>query len=109
LKGYHLEDLKTPGKLISSCDVDFIENSSPNDLVIIDNISPPPESINKLVNDVISTESTTPSFSAPDPTKVHLPESHLSTPPLSLSKSCCQFPLHQRRSLSGRICPKENL
>ena len=108
-KGYCLEDLETPRKLISSCDVDFIKDSSPNNLAIINNISPSPESINKLVNDAISTKSTTLSFSAPDPTKVHLPESHPSTPPLSLSKSYCQFPLYQRRSLSGRIYPKENL
>jgi len=79
LKGYCLEDLETSGKLISSYDVDFIEDSSPNDLAIIDNISPSLESINKLVDDAISTESTTLSFSVPDPTKVHLPESRPST------------------------------
>jgi len=108
-KEYCLEDLETPEKLISSHNVDFIEDSSPNDLAIIDNISPTPESINKLVDDAISTESTILSFLASDPTKVHLPKSRLSTPPLSLSKSRCQFPLHQKRSLSGKICPKENL
>jgi len=58
-KGYHLEDLEIPGKLISSRNVDFIEDSSPNDLAIINNISLSPESINKLVNDAISTDSTT--------------------------------------------------
>ena len=80
-KGYHLEDLKTPEKLISSCDIDFIKDSSPNDLAIIDNISPLLESINKLVDDAILTNSTTLSLLASDPTKVHLPESRPSTPP----------------------------
>jgi len=82
LKGYCLEDLETPGKIISSCDIDFIEDSSPNDLAIIDNISPLSESIDKLVNNAISTDSISPSILAPDPTKVHLPESRLFTPPL---------------------------
>jgi len=78
-KEYHLEDLETPGKLISSRDVDFIEDSSPSDLTIIDNISPSPEDIDKLVNDAISTDSISLSISAPDPTKVHLPKSRPST------------------------------
>jgi len=79
-KGYYLEDLKTPGKLISSHDVDFIEDSLPNDLAIIDNILPPPKSINKFVDDAISTNSISPLISLSDPSKVALPESHLSTP-----------------------------
>jgi len=94
LKGYCLEDLKTPGKLISFRDINFIEDSSPSDLAIIDKMPPPPESVNKLVDDAILIDSTTPSLLAPDPTKVHLPESCLSTPPLSLLKSRCHLPLH---------------
>jgi len=62
-KEYRLEDLETPGKLISSCDIDFIEDSSPNDLAIIHNISPSPESIDKLVDNAISTDSISPSMS----------------------------------------------
>jgi len=85
-KGYHLEDLETPGKLISYYDIDFIEDSSPNDLTIIDNISPSPEGIDKLVDDAISTDSISPSILAPDLTKVHLPESCLSPPPLESVK-----------------------
>jgi len=81
-KEYRLEDLETPGKLISSCDIDFIEDSSPSDLTIIDNISPPPEGINKLVDNAILTDSISPSILASDPTKVHLSESCPSTPSL---------------------------
>jgi len=79
-KGYRLEDLETPGKLISSCDIDFIEDSSLNDLAIIDNISPLLKSIDKLVYNAISTNSISPSILAPDPTKIYLFESHSSTP-----------------------------
>jgi len=78
-KEYCLEDLETPGKLISSRDIDFIKDSLPNDLTIIDNILPPPEGINKLVDNAISTDSIFPLISAPDLTKVYLPESRLST------------------------------
>ena len=80
-KGYCIEDLETPGKLISSCNGDFIEDSLPSDLAIIENIPLPPENINKLVNNTISIDSTTSSILAPDPTKVHLPKSHLSASP----------------------------
>ena len=80
-KEYHLEDLETPGKLISSHNVDFIKDLSPSDLAIIENILPSPENINKLVDDAILMDSTTPSILVSNPTKVHLPESHLSTPP----------------------------
>jgi len=79
-KGDYLEDLKTPGKLISSHDVNFIEDSLPSDLAVIDKIPLSPESVNKLVDNGIFMDSTTSSLLAPDPTKVHLPESHLSTP-----------------------------
>ena len=54
-------------------------------------------------------DSTTSSVSTPDSTKVYLPESCLFAPPLSLSKSYCHLLLYQRRSLSGKICPKESL
>jgi len=102
-KGYRLEDLETPGKLISSRDVDFIEDSSPNDLTIIDNISPPLEGINKLVDNAISTDSISPSILAPDLTKVHLSESRLSTLPLEpvkepLSPPCYETPKEERIS-----------
>ena len=80
-KGYCIEDLETPGKLISSCNGDFIEDSLPSDLAIIENIPLPPENINKLVNNKISIDSTTSSILAPDPTKVHLPKSHPSASP----------------------------
>jgi len=106
LKEYRLEDLETPGKLISSCNVDFIEDSSPNDLAIIDNISPPPESINKLVDNTISTESTTPSFSAPDPTKVHLPESRPSTPPPEPVKELLSIPPAPKKVSKWQNLPK---
>ena len=105
-KGYCLEDLEISGKLISSHDVDFIEDSSPNDLAIIDNISPPPESINKLVNNAISTESTTPSFSAPDPTKAHLPESCLSTPPPDPVKELLLIPPAPKKVSKWQNLPK---
>jgi len=48
-------------------------------LAIIDNILPLPENVNKLVNGAILTDSITLSVSTSDPTKVHLPESYLST------------------------------
>ena len=107
MKGYHLENLETSGKLISSCDVDFIEDFSPNDLAIIDNISSLPESIDKLVNDAISTDSISPSILAPDPTKVHLPESCSSTSPLEpvkelLSSSSAPKKVSKWQSLSER-------
>jgi len=86
LKGYHLEDLKISRKLISSRNVDFIEDFLPNDLAIIDNILPLPESINILVDDAISTDSISPSILAPDPTKVYLSESCSSTPSLESVK-----------------------
>jgi len=105
-KGYRLEDLEISGKLISSHDVDFIEDSSPNNLAIIDNISPPPESINKLVNDAISTESTTPSFSAPDPTKVHLPESCPSTLPPEPVKELLSIPSAPKKVSKWQNLPK---
>jgi len=109
LKGYCLEDLETPGKLISFCDIDFIEDSSLSDLAVIDKIPLSPESINKLVDDTIFMDSTTSSLSVSNSTKVHLLESHLSTPPLSLLKSCCHLFLYQRKSLSSKIYPKESL
>jgi len=83
-KGYCIKDLETPGKLISSCDGDFIEDFSPSDLAIIKNIPLLLENINKLVNNAISIDSTTSSILAPDPTKVHLPESHPSASPSRL-------------------------
>jgi len=108
-KGYCLEDLETPRKLISSCDVDFIEDSSPNDLAIIDNISPPPKSINKLVNDAILTDSTTPSLLASDPTKVHLPESRPSTPSLEPVKESLSSPPAPKKVSKWQSLPKREL
>jgi len=105
-KGYRLEDLETPGKLISSRDVDFIENSSPSDLVIINNIPPPPESINKLVNNVISMNSTTPSISAPDPTKVYLPKSCPSMPSLEPVKEPLSPPPAPKKVSKWQSLPK---
>jgi len=105
-KGYRLEDLETPGKLISSRDVDFIENSSPSDLVIINNIPPPPESINKLVNNVISMDNTTPLISAPDPTKVYLPESCSSTPSLEPVKEPLSPPPAPKKVSKWQSLPK---
>ena len=58
-KGYCPEDLETPGKLISSCNIDFIEDSSPSDLAIIENILPPPENINNLVDNAILVDNIT--------------------------------------------------
>jgi len=98
LKGYCLEDLETPGKLISSCDVDFIEDSSPNDLAIIDNIPPPPESIDNLVYNAISTDSISPSISTPDPSKAALPESYSSTPPSPAMKEMLSPPLAPKKA-----------
>ena len=100
-KGYRLEDLKTPGKLISSRDVDFVEDSSSNDLAIIDNIPPPPESIDNLVDNAISTDSISLSILTPDPSKIALPESHPSTPPPPAMKETLLPPLHQRRLPNG--------
>ena len=57
-KEYHPEDLETPRKLISSCNVDFIKDSSPSDLAIIENILPSLENINKLVDNAISVDNT---------------------------------------------------
>ena len=108
-KGYHLEDLETPGKLISSRDVDFIEDSSPNDLAIIDNISPPPESIDKLVDNAISTDSISPSISAPDPTKVYLSESRSSTPPLESVKELLSSPPVPKKVSKWQSLPKREL
>ena len=106
MKEYRLKDLEIPGKLISSCDVNFIENSSPNYLAIINNILPPLESINKLVNDMISTKSTTPSFSAPDPTKIHLPESCSSTPPSKPIKELLLLPSIPKKVSKWQNLPK---
>jgi len=105
-KGYHLKDLETPGKLISSCDVDFIEDSSPNDLAIIDNISPSLESINKLVDDAISTDSISPSILLPDPSKVALPESCSSTPPLEPVKELLSPPSAPKKVSKWKSLPK---
>jgi len=105
-KGYRLEDLETPEKLISSRDVDFIEDSSPNDLAIIDNISPPLESIDKLVDNAISTDSISPSISASNPTKVHLPESHSSTPPLEPVKEPLSPPPAPKKVSKWQSLPK---
>ena len=106
LKGYRLEDLETPEKLISSCNINYIKDSSLNDLAIIDNISPPPESINELVNDAISTKSTTLLFSAPDPTKVHLPESCPSTPPPEPVKELLSIPPAPKKVSKWQNLPK---
>ena len=105
-KGYHLEDLETPGKLISYYDIDFIEDSSPNDLTIIDNISPSPEGIDKLVDDAISTDSISPSILAPDLTKVHLSESRPSTPPLESVKEPLSPPPAPKKVSKWQSLPK---
>jgi len=105
-KGYRLEDLETPGKLISSRDVDFIEDSSPNDLAIIDNIPPPPESIDNLVDNAISTDSISPSISTPDPSKVALPESRPSTPPSPAMKEMLSPPLAPKKASKWLSLPK---
>ena len=105
-KGYRREDLETPGKLISSRNVDFIEDSSPNNLAIINNISPPPESVNKLVDNAISTESTTPLFSAPNLTKVHLSESRPSTPPPEPVKELLSIPPAPKKVSKWQNLPK---
>jgi len=105
-KGYHLENLEKPGKLISSCDVDFIENSLPNDLTIINNISSPLKGIDKLVDNAISTDSISPSILVPDPTKVHLPESHLSTPPLEPVKELLSPPPAPKKVSKWQSLPK---
>ena len=94
---YCLENLKTPGKLISSHDIDFIEDSLPSDLAIIENILLPPENINKLVNNAISIDSTTLSILAPDSTKVHLPESHPFTSPSEPIKEMLSSPPTPKR------------
>jgi len=105
-KGYRLENLEIPRKLISSRDIDFIEDSSPNDLAIIDNISPPPESIDKLVDNAISTDSISPSILAPDPTKVHLPESYSSTSPLKPVKELLSPPPAPKKVSKWQSLPK---
>jgi len=66
--------------LISTHNVNFIEDSLSNDLVIIDNILLSPESINKLVDNAILINSIPSSILAPNPSKVALLESHLFTP-----------------------------
>ena len=105
-KGYRLEDLETPGKLISSHDVDFIEDFSPSDLTIIDSISPSLEGIDKLVNDAILTDSISPSILAPDLIKVHLSESHPSTPPLEPVKEPLSPPPAPKKVSKWQSLPK---
>jgi len=105
-KGYRFEDLETPGKLISSCDIDFIEDSSPNDLAIIDNIPLPPESIDNLVDNAISTDSISPSISTPDPSKIALPESCPPTPPSPAMKEMLSPPLAPKKASKWLSLPK---
>jgi len=84
--------------LISTHNVDFIEDSLLNDLVIIDNIPLPPESINKLVDNAILINSIPLLILAPDPSKVALPGSHLFTPSPQLIKKVLLPPLVPKKA-----------
>ena len=61
---------------------------------------------NKLIDDAISTDSISPSISTPDPTKVHLPESHPSTPPLEPVKEPLSPPPTPKKVSKWQSLPK---